>query len=57
MKLERRLVSFFIDVLVSKFRVNKLVLDIFPQSSTYRLILIEIDRSDDIVDVGYNGSL
>jgi hypothetical protein len=44
------LVSFFIEILVSKFRVKELVLDIFPLSSTYRLILVGIGRGDSIVD-------
>jgi len=44
------LVSFFIGILVSKFRVKELVLDIFLLSSTYRLILVGIGRGDSIVD-------
>jgi hypothetical protein len=44
------LVSFFIEILVSKFRVKELVLDIFPLSGTYRLILVGIGRGDSIVD-------
>ena len=43
-KLGRRLVSFFIGVIVSKFRVKELVLDTFALSSTFRLILVGIDR-------------
>jgi hypothetical protein len=31
-------------VIVSKFRVKELVLDIFPLSSTFRLILVGIGR-------------
>ena len=38
--------------LVSKFRVKELVLDTFPLSSTYRLILVGIGRGDGIVDSG-----
>ena len=38
------MVSFFIGVIVSKFRVKELVLDIFPLFSTFRLILVEIGR-------------
>jgi hypothetical protein len=42
--LGRYLVSFFIGVIVSKFRVKKLVLDMFPLFSTFRLILVGIGR-------------
>jgi hypothetical protein len=38
------LVSFFIGVIVSKFRVKELVLDTFPLSSTFRLILVGTGR-------------
>ena len=38
------MVSFFIGVIVSEFRVNKLVLDTFPLFSTFRLILVGIGR-------------
>jgi hypothetical protein len=38
------LVSFFIGVIVGKFRVKELVLDTFPLSSTFRLILVGIGR-------------
>jgi hypothetical protein len=48
----RHLVSFFIVILVSKFRVKELVLDIFLLSSTYRLILVGIGRGDSIADSG-----
>jgi hypothetical protein len=51
-ELGRYLVSFFIGVIVSKFRVKELVLDTFPLSSTFRLILIEIGRGVSIVDSG-----
>jgi hypothetical protein len=37
------LVSFFIGVIVGKFRVKELVLDTFPPSSTFRLTLVGID--------------
>jgi hypothetical protein len=50
--LGRRLVSFFIGVIVSKFRVKELVLDIFSLSSTYRLILVGTGRGVSIVDGG-----
>jgi hypothetical protein len=43
-ELGRYLVSFFIGVIVSKFRVKELVLDTFPLSSTFRLILVGIGR-------------
>ena len=53
--LGRRLVSFFIGALVSKsrvskFRVKELVLDTFPLSSTYRLILVGMGKGNSIVD-------
>ena len=38
------MVNFFIGVIVSEFRVKELVLDTFPLSSTFRLILVEIGR-------------
>jgi hypothetical protein len=44
------LVNFFIGVIVSKFRVKELVLDMFSLSSTYRLTLVEIGRGVSIVD-------
>ena len=34
------MVSFFIGVIVGKFRVKELVLDIFPLSSTFRSTLV-----------------
>ena len=43
-ELGRYLVSFFIGVIVSKFRVKKLVLDTFPLFSTFRLILVGMGR-------------
>jgi hypothetical protein len=50
------LVSFFIGVIVGKFRVKELVLDTFPLSSTFRLILIGtgrgVGRGVSIVDGG-----
>jgi len=48
--LGRYLVSFFIGALISEFRVKELVLDTFPLSGTYRLILVGIGRSDSVVD-------
>ena len=44
------IVSFFIGTLISKFRVKELVLDTFPLSNTYRLILVGIGRGDSVVD-------
>ena len=44
------MVSFFIEALVSEFRVKELVLDIFLLSSTYRLTLVGIGRGDGIAD-------
>ena len=38
------MVSFFIGVIVGKFRVKELVLDTFPLSSTFRLIPVGIGR-------------
>ena len=46
------MVSFFIETLVSEFRVKEPVLDIFPLSSTYRLILVGIGRGNSVVDGG-----
>jgi hypothetical protein len=48
--LGRYLVSFFIGVIVSKFRVKELVLDTFSLSSTCGLILIGIGRGVSIAD-------
>jgi hypothetical protein len=39
-------------VIVSKFRVKELVLDIFPLPSTFRLILVGIGRGVGVVDGG-----
>jgi hypothetical protein len=48
------LVSFFIEAIVSKFRVKELVPDTFPLSSTFRLILVgtgrRVGRGVSIVD-------
>ena len=44
------MVSFFIGVIVSEFRVKELVLDTFSLSSTYRLTLVETGRGVSIVD-------
>ena len=44
------MVSFFIGVIVSKFRVKELVLDTFSLSSTFRLILVGIGRGVNIVE-------
>ena len=51
-ELGRCLVSFFIGVIVSKFRVKELVLDTFPLSNTFRLTLVGIGRGVSIVDGG-----
>ena len=50
--LGRRLVSFFIGILVSEFRVKEPVLDLFLPSSTYRLTLVGIGRGNGIADGG-----
>ena len=39
-------------VIVGKFRVKELVLDTFPLSSTFRLILVETGRGVSVVDGG-----
>ena len=44
------MVSFFIGVIVGKFRVKELVLDTFPLSSTFRLILVGTGRGVSIAD-------
>ena len=49
-ELGRHLVSFFTGAIVGKFRVKELVLDTFPLSSTFRLILVGIGRGVSIVD-------
>ena len=46
------MVSFFIGVIVSEFRVEELVLDTFSLSSIFRLTLVEIGRGVGIVDSG-----
>ena len=46
------MVSFFIGVIVGKFRVKKPVLDTFPLSSTFRSILVGTGRGVSIVDGG-----
>ena len=46
------MVSFFIGVIVGEFRVKELVLDTFPLSSTFRLILVGTGRGIGIVDGG-----
>ena len=38
------MVSFFTEAIVSEFRVKELVLDTFPLSSTFRLILVGTGR-------------
>ena len=43
------MVSFFIGILVSEFRVKEPVLDLFLPSSTYRLTLVGISRSDGVI--------
>ena len=44
------LVSFFIRILIDKFRVKELVLDTLFLPSVYRLILVRIGRGSDILD-------
>ena len=44
------MVSFFIEALVSKFRVKELVLDTFLLSNIYKLILVGIGGGDSIAD-------
>ena len=44
------MVSFFIGVIVGEFRVKELVLDTFPLSSTFRLILVGMGRGVSIAD-------
>ena len=44
------MVSFFIGVIVSEFRVKELVLGTFSLSSTYRLILVGMGGGISIVD-------
>ena len=51
-RLGRCLVSFFIGVIVGECKVKELVLNKFPLSSTYRLILVEIGRGVSIADGG-----
>jgi hypothetical protein len=46
------LVSFFVGVIVSEFRVKELVLNTFPLSSTFRLILVGTGKGVSIVDGG-----
>ena len=46
------MVSFFIGAIVGEFRIKELVLDTFPLYSTFRLILVGIDRGVIIVDGG-----
>ena len=48
--LGRRLVNFFLRVLVSEFRVKELVLDTFFLPSIYRLILVGVSRGDGVAD-------
>ena len=50
--LGRRSVSFFIGVIVGKFRVKEPVLDMFPLSSTFRLILVGTGGGVSVVDGG-----
>ena len=44
------MVSFFIGVIVGKFRVKEPVLDMFPPSSTFRLIPVGTDKGVSVVD-------
>jgi hypothetical protein len=50
--LGRYLVSFFIGAIVGKFGVKEPVLDTFPLSSTFRLILVGIGGGVSVVDGG-----
>ena len=44
------MVSFFIGAIVGEFRVKELVLDTFPPSSTFRLILVRTGRGVSMAD-------
>ena len=44
------MVSFFIGVIVSEFRIKELVLDTFSLSSTFRLILVGTGRGVSVAD-------
>ena len=46
------MVSFFTGAIVGEFRVKELVLDTFPLSSTFRLILVGTVRGVGVVDGG-----
>ena len=46
------MVSFFIGVIVSEFRVKELVLDTFPLSSTFRLTLVGTGGGVSVADGG-----
>ena len=51
--LGRRLVNFFIEVLVSKFRVKEPVLDAFFLPSVYRLIPMGVSKGNSVADGGF----
>ena len=46
------MVSFFTGAIVGEFGVKELVLDTFPLSSTFRLILVGTGRGVSIADGG-----
>ena len=46
------MVSFFIEAIVSEFRVKEPVLDTFPLSSTFRSTLVGTGRGVSIADGG-----
>ena len=48
--LGRRLVNFFIGMLVGKFGAKELVLDAFFLPSIYRLIPVEINKGNGVAD-------
>ena len=51
--LKRHLVSFFIEIVIGKFGVKKLVLDMFPPFSVYGLILVKIGRGGSVIDSSF----
>jgi len=51
--LGRRLVNFFLRVLVSEFRVKELVLDTFFLPSIYGLILVGVSGGNSMADGGF----
>ena len=47
------MVNFFLEVLVSEFRVKEPVLDTFSLPSVYRLIPVGVSRGNSIADSGF----